>query len=169
MTPLERIPASEHFAFEGSPRAGLTIRSATNDMTTTIGRLPDTLRRETTEGIYGIGGAPARLDWIGRRFEGRVLFDNLQRHSRNRFTADFAANWRNFDGLCLMADDGSDFHAHAHEREGDSDLTGRPVGMASWGRPASVGELDFRIVGTDQVEHRPYRWPSRARLSPRKS
>jgi hypothetical protein len=73
-----------------------------------------------------------------RTLKGRVIVEYLQRHNWNRFVADFAANWRNFNGLYLMTDGDADFYMHYHERDGGSDLYGRIVGFASWGTPAPM-------------------------------
>jgi hypothetical protein len=156
---LERIPASEHFRFEGSPQAGTVMVSDSNGMRMTVGPLPATLRRENADGIFWVGGAPATLEWNGRRLEGRVVFEYLQRHNWNRFVGGFERNWRNFNGLYLMTDSGHDFYAHYHEREGGSDLTGRLVGLASWDVPAPVGDLKFTVRETAAIPYRGYRWP----------
>ena len=163
---LERIPDSEHFAFEGRPETGVVMTSRTNGMTMRVGPLPRTLLRQNADGIFWVGGAPATLEWKGRRLEGRVLFEYLQRHNWNRFTGNFEGNWKNFNGIYLMteaarAEDRRDFYVHFHEREGGSDLTGRLVGLASWGTPAPVSGIDFRITGTDPVDYRTYHWPAR--------
>jgi hypothetical protein len=99
------------------------------------------------------------LEWNGRRLEGRVIFEYLQRHNFNHFTARPDRSWRNFNGLYLMTEDGRDFYMHSHERQGGSDLTGRLVGMASWGTPAALSALEFRVVETAAVPYRTYRWP----------
>jgi hypothetical protein len=120
---LERIPDSAFFQFRGSFEAGTTMLSAVNAVMMTVGPLPRVLHRENADGIFWVGGAPATLEWKGRRLQGRVLAEYLQRHNWNRFTADFTANWRNFNGLYLMTDADADFYMHYHEREGGSDLT----------------------------------------------
>lgn len=156
---LAGLPASEFFAFEGTARTGTTILGRKSGLKLTVEALPETLRRESADGIFWIGGAPAVLEWQGRRLAGRVVFEYLQRHGFNYFTAKGDRSFRNFNGLYLMTEDGHDFYMHSHERQGGSDLTGRLVGMASWGRPATLSRLEFRIVETAAVPYRRYRWP----------
>lgn len=156
---LDRIPASAHFSFAGTPAAGTVMTGATNDMVMQVGPLPRTLYRENQDGIFWVGGAPATLLWKGRRLAGRVLFEYLQRHNWNRFTGNFEANWKNFNGLYLMTDNGADFYAHYHEREGGTDLNGRLVGLASWGDPAPLSDLDFRIVKSAMSSSGKFSWP----------
>jgi hypothetical protein len=158
---LERIPDSAFFQFRGSFEAGTTMLSAVNAVMMTVGPLPRVLHRENADGIFWVGGAPATLEWKGRRLQGRVLAEYLQRHNWNRFTADFTANWRNFNGLYLMTDADADFYMHYHEREGGSDLTGRLVGLASWGTPAPIAHIDFRIIESEPADGGKYRWPTR--------
>lgn len=156
---LTGLPASQFFAFEGSARAGTTIVGRKSGIRLTVEPLPETLRRDNADGIFWIGGAPAVLEWQGRRLVGRVVFEYLQRHNFNYFTSKPDRSFRNFNGLYLMTEEGRDLYVHAHERTGGSDLTGRLVGMASWGQPAPVTKLDFRIVETAAVPYRSYRWP----------
>jgi hypothetical protein len=156
---LDGLPASEHFSFEGRAATGTVISGREGGLRLTVEPLPETLKRQNADGIFWIGGAPAILEWNGRRLEGRVIFEYLQRNNFNYFTAKPDRSWRNFNGLYLLTEDGRDFYVHFHERQGGSDLTGRLVGMASWGRPAAVSKLDFRIVETAAVPYRTYRWP----------
>jgi hypothetical protein len=156
---LDGLPASEHFSFEGRAATGTVITGREGGLRLTVEPLPETLKRQNPDGVFWIGGAPAVLEWNGRRFEGRAIFEYLQRNNFNYFTAKSDRSWRNFNGLYLMTEDGRDFYVHAHERQGGSDLTGRLVGMASWGMPAPVGKLDFRVVETATVPYRTYRWP----------
>jgi hypothetical protein len=157
---LERIPASEHFVFTGTPETGVAMTGATNDMILRVSPLPKTLYRENEDGIFWVGGAPATLEWKGRKLMGRVLFEYLQRHNWNRFTGNFETNWKNFNGLYLMTDKGADFYAHYHEREGGTDLNGKLVGLASWGEPAPVSDLDFKIAGTAPSSSGRFAWPT---------
>jgi hypothetical protein len=157
---LERIPDSAYFSFRGSLETGTIMQSAVNGMRMTVAPLPRTLYRENADGIFWLGGAPATLDWIGRRLEGRVIVEYLQRHNWNRFTADFTANWRNFNGLYLLTDTGADFYMHSHERQGGSDLNGRLVGFASWATPAPVTELDFKVTRSEPADGGKYKWPT---------
>ena len=95
----------------------------------------------------------------GRRIPGRVIFEYLQRTNFNYITSNIARSWQNFNGLYLLTEDGHDFYMHSHERTSGSDLTGRLVGIATWGEAAPVSKLDFRIVETAAVPYRSYRWP----------
>ncbi len=156
---LDGLPASEHFSFAGRAATGTVITGREGGLKLTVDPLPETLHRQNQDGIFWIGGAPAVLDWNGRRLEGRVVFEYLQRNNFNYFTSKSDRSWRNFNGLYLMTEDGRDFYMHAHERQGGSDLTGRLVGMASWGTAAPVTNLTFRIVETAAVPYRTYRWP----------
>jgi hypothetical protein len=158
---LADIPDSEHFSFSGSRDSGMRISGASNDLTLTVGALPRTLYRQNGDGVFWVGGAPAVLQWKDRKLVGRVLFEYLERNNWNRFTADFGANWQNFNGLYLLTSTGADFYAHFHERQGGSDLNGRLVGLASWSAPAPLTELNFKIPGTVTVPGRTYRCPSR--------
>jgi hypothetical protein len=159
---LETIPDSQFFQFKGTSPTGIELASVQNDMRWKIGALSPVLKRESADGIFWIGAAPSTLVWNGRTLEGRVLFEYLQRHNWNRFTAGFGGgSFQNFNGLYLMTTDGkSDFYMHAHERKGGTDLTGRLVGCATWGKPAPVDNLEFRITESAAVPHRTtYRWP----------
>jgi hypothetical protein len=158
---LDWIPPSDHFRFTGKPETGMTMIGDSNAMHMTVDPLPRTLYRENADGIFWVGGAPAMLKWKGRTLKGRVLFEYLQRHNWNRFTADFGRNWQNFNGLYLLTDSEHDFYVHYHERQGGSDLTGKLVGLASWASPAPVGDLVFRITHSVDVDYRTYRWPDR--------
>lgn len=158
---LESIPRSEHFVFSGTPLSGLSFNSTSNDMVLSVEPLPKTLQRESADGIFWVGGAPAKLTWKGRTLVGRVLFEYLQRHNDNRFTSNFEARWNNFNGLYLLTDSGHDFYVHYHERQGGSDLTGKLVGLASWDAPGPVTDLVFKIPSKVSVPHRSYRMPSR--------
>lgn len=156
---LETIPDSAFFQFRGTLATGTTMRSPANAMAMTVEPVPRVLYRENADGIFWVGGAPATLEWGKRHLQGRVLVEYLQRHNWNRFTADFTANWRNFNGLYLMTHGGSDFYMHYHEREGGSDLTGRIVGMASWGTPAPITDIVFSITQAQPAEGGKYQWP----------
>jgi len=156
---LDGLPSSEHFSFEGRAATGTVIKGHEGGLRLTVEPLPATLKRQNADGIFWIGGAPAVLEWNGRRLVGRVIFEYLQRNNFNYFTAKSDRSWRNFNGLYLMTEDGRDFYMHSHERQGGSDLTGRLVGMASWGTAAPVTNLTFRIVETAAVPYRTYRWP----------
>jgi hypothetical protein len=156
---LEKIPDSTHFQFRGSPGSGTTMQSATNDLHMEVEPVPKTLYRENADGIFWVGASPATLSWNKRRLEGRVIVEYLQRHNWNRFVADFAAHWRNFNGLYLMTDAGHDFYMHYHERIGGSDLNGRLVGFASWATPAPISDLDFRVLRSEPADGGKYNWP----------
>lgn len=158
---LESIPDSQFFRFKGTSTAGIELASDENQMRLRIGALSPILRRENADGIFWIGAAPSTLEWNGRTLQGRVLFEYLQRHNWNRFTAGFGGgSFQNFNGLYLMTEDGKDFYVHYHERKGGSDLTGRLVGCATWGTPAPVENLDFKITETAAIPYRTtYRWP----------
>jgi hypothetical protein len=156
---LEQIPDSAHFSFRGSLEHGTIMRSASNELVMDVGPVPRVLYRENSDGIFWLGGARASLTWKKRRLEGRVIVEYLQRHNWNRFVADFAANWRNFNGLYLMIGDVADLYVHHHEREGGSDLTGRLVGFASWGVPAALDRMDFKVVRTEAADGGQYHWP----------
>lgn len=158
---LLTIPDSRFFQFKGTSTSGLEFSSEENDMRLKIGALAPVLKRENDDGIFWIGAAPSTLRWKGRTLEGRVLFEYLQRHNHNRFTAGFGGGgFQNFNGLYLKTADGNDFYVHFHERKGGSDLTGKLVGCATWGTPGPVENLDFRIMETAAVPYRSgYRWP----------
>jgi hypothetical protein len=159
---LETIPDSQFFQFKGSSTGGIELASAANTMHWKIGALSPVLKRENADGIFWIGAAPSTLVWQGRTLQGRVLFEYLQRHNWNRFTAGFGGGgFQNFNGLYLMSEDGRhDFYMHAHERKGGSDLTGRLVGCATWGTPAPVDNLEFKITESAAIPYRTsYRWP----------
>lgn len=158
---LERIPPSKHFVFEGTPQTGISMVSRSNDMEMTVASLPQTLRRENKDGIFWVGGAGAVMHWRGRTLRGRVIFEYLQRHDWNRFTGTFEANWKNFNGLYLLVDRDRDFYVHSHERDWGSDLTGKLVGMASWGNPAPISSIGFRIAESEAVPEKRFRWPAR--------
>lgn len=157
---LERIPDSRFFSFRGSLQTGTTMLSPINDMSMIVGPLPQVLYRENADGIFWLGGAPATLVWRNRRLEGRVIVEYLQRHNWNRFTADFTANWRNFNGLYLLTNTGADFYVHYHERHGGSDLTGKIVGFASWGTAAPITGIDFKVTRSEPADGGKYRWPT---------
>ena len=91
---LDSVPKSDHFTVTGKPEIRCNHASPSNDMRLFVEPLPRTLYRENADGIFWIGGAAANLAWKGRTLKGRVLFDYLQRHNWNRFTADFGANWQ---------------------------------------------------------------------------
>jgi hypothetical protein len=156
---LDGLPASQHFAFEGRARTGVVIAGKEGGLRLEVGPLAETLARRNEDGIFWIGSAPATLAWSGRRLEGRVIHEYLQRDTFNYFTAKPDRSFRNFNGLYLMTEDGHDLYMHFHERKGGSDLTGRLVGMASWDGPAPLTGLEFRIVETAAVPWRSYRWP----------
>ncbi len=158
---LDTIPDSQFFQFKGRSTAGIELASTQNAMRWTVGALSPVLKRENADGIFWIGAAPSTLEWKGRILQGRVLFEYLQRHNWNRFTAGFGGGaFQNFNGLSLMTADGKDFYVHFHERKGGSDLTGKLVGCATWSMPAPVENLDFQITETAAIPYRTtYRWP----------
>jgi len=158
---LAAIPDSAFFQFRGSSTAGFDVDSRPNDMRWRIGAMAPVLHRESEDGIFWIGAAPSTLVWKGRTLEGRVLFEYLQRHNHNRFTAGFGGgSFQNFNRLYLKTSDDRDFYVHYHERKGGSDLTGRLVGCATWGGAAAVTGLDFKITETAAIPYRTtYRWP----------
>jgi hypothetical protein len=158
---LATIPDSQFFQFKGTSTSGIELVSAQNEMRWSIGALSPVLTRENADGIFWIGAAPSTLQWKGRTLEGRVLFEYLQRHNQNRFTAGFGGGgFQNFNGLYLRTEDGQDFYIHSHERRGGSDLTGRLVGCATWGSPAPIDNIEFKITETAAIPYRKgYRWP----------
>jgi hypothetical protein len=158
---LATIPDSQFFQFKGTSTSGIELASAQNEMRWTIGALSPVLKRESADGIFWIGAAPSTLTWKGRTLEGRVLFEYLQRHNANRFTSGFGGGtFQNFNGLYLMTSEGRDFYVHFHERQGGSDLTGKLVGCATWGTPAPIDSIDFKITETAAIPYRTtYRWP----------
>lgn len=156
---LDGLPASDHFSFEGRAAAGTVITGAEDGLKLTVSALPRTLLRQTADGIFWIGAAPASLEWRGRKIAGRVIFEYLERWNFNYFTSTPDRSFRNFNGLYLMTSSGHDFYMHAHQRTTGPDLTGRLVGMASWDTPAPVTDIDFKIPATAAVPYRTYRWP----------
>ena len=156
---LEAIPESDFFAFRGRPASGVVMTGKATAMRMTVEPLSQVQRRQNADGVFWIGAAPAVLEWSGRRIPGRVIFEYLQRTNFNYITSNIARSWQNFNGLYLLTEDGHDFYMHSHERTSGSDLTGRLVGIATWGEAAPVSKLDFRIVETAAVPYRSYRWP----------
>lgn len=156
---LKEIPDSAYFTFRGSLGSGTTMQSAVNDLRMEVGPVPKVLHRQNADGIFWVGGAPATLIWKKRRIVGRVIVEFLQRHNWNRFVADFAAHWRNFNALYLKTEGNGDFYMHYHEREGGSDLNGRLVGFTSWGTPDQVSALDFSVVRSEPADGAKYNWP----------
>lgn len=51
---LERIPDSAHFSFAGTTSAGIKIESPINEMSLSIDPIPQTLRRETADRVFGL-------------------------------------------------------------------------------------------------------------------
>ncbi len=157
---LTEIPPSEFFQFAGAPETGLSFKSAQNDLAMQIGSLRPDLLRKRDEGRFWVGAADARMTWKGRQITGRVIYEKLERNDWNRFTNSFEKNWKNFNGFYLRDESGTDFYMHSHERKGGSDLTGKLVGLATWGTPAPISDLDFKVTKSVEADGGQFRWPT---------
>ena len=160
---LDRIPPSQHFRFEGSRETGLSFTSQTNAMALTLEAIDPVIRRGNADGTFQVGAASATMKWNERTIKGRVIFEYLMRRNWNRFTNSFEANWKNFNGLYLKTRDGKDFYLHSHERTGGSDLTGRLIGMATWGQPDKINGIEFTVTESVVADGGQFRWPTRWR------
>jgi hypothetical protein len=132
--------------------------SASNGIDMEMGGLEPILRHQLPDNDFWIGAAPATMKWRGRTLEGRVIFEFIARRGFNSFTSDIGDNWRNFNGLYLLTEDGRDIYVRYHEK-----LTPgvpRESGMATVERDGVMSDIDFRITASRAVDSRTYRWPT---------
>lgn len=159
---LETIPDSEHFRFRGSIAGGMTMSSPSNELELKVDGLKPVLRRQVTDSDYWIGAADAVMVWKGRSLRGRVIFEFIARTGYNRFTSDFSANWKNFNGLYLMTDNGRDIYIRHHEKvQPDAP---RDSGMATLGGDGALTAIDFAIRESRAATDRSYHWPLKWRI-----
>lgn len=159
------IPSSEFFQFEGTARRGLMVRSPVNQLELAIKPIPRTLDIATVnDGFYWVGATPATMKLNGRRIEGRVIFEALAFDRWNRFVRNYSRPWKNFNGLYLMTDDGHDFYVHSVDWSGTLKKPGWLAGLATWGGPAPISNIDFQITRYDAAKTREgryarFNWP----------
>lgn len=156
---LRSIPDSEHFQFRGSIAEGTRMISASNGIDMSIGGLKPILRHRAPDNDFWIGAAPATLKWRHRTLHGRVIFEYIVREGFDSFTSDIGDNWKNFNGLYLLTEDGRDVYVRYHEKE----VPGMPreSGMATIEQDGVMSDIDFRITESVGVDFRAYRWPTK--------
>ena len=154
---LETIPDSDHFRFRGTVAGGMTMSSPTNDIELVVEGLKPVLRRQVPESDYWIGAADAVMVWKGRTLRGRVIFEFIARTGYNRFTSDFGANWKNFNGLYLLTDNGRDIYIRHHDKVQPD--TPKDSGMATLDGDGALAAIDFAIRDSRAATDRSYRWP----------
>ncbi len=161
---LLTIPDSMGFRFEGTPRSGMTIFSATNKIVLRVEPITERLAHTLADAEFWMGSAPAVLEWQGRTLKGRVIYEYLYLPDFNRLTRTYWGLWKDFQAFYIALDDASDLYLHSQKSEKLSALTGDLIGFALIdGRPDPLEGLDLEVT---RRRFTPgfYRWPVGWRL-----
>lgn len=157
---LGRIPNSPFFQFDGTPETGLTVTSATNDLTLKIDPIPQRTRRTHEQSVIWMGSAPAVLTWQGRTVPGRVISESLVMPDFNRLTRTYFGLWNDFQGLYVLAGKDGDLYLHSQRSERLAALAGRLVGFAVFNEQTDpMTELRVEVLARDWALGF-YRWPT---------
>jgi hypothetical protein len=162
---LDRIPDSPSFRFVGAPEAGLTITSASNQLTLRINPMP--IRHHRTDGKSRVwmGSASAVLTWQGRTIRGRVIYEYLFMPDFNRLTRTYFGLWEEFQSLYLLADGKDDVYLHSQLSERLAPLVGNLVGFAVMNEETDyLNDLDVTVLDREFALGF-YRWPTAWRIS----
>lgn len=162
---LQRIPGSAFFQFDGAPETGLTITSATNQLTLRINPIPQRHRRTDGKSIVWMGSAPAVLTWKERTVRGRVTYEYLIMPDFNRLTRTYFGLWKEFQGLYLLADGTNDVYLHSQLNERIAPLVGKLVGFAVLPEQTeSLNDLQVTVLDREFALGF-YRWPTAWRIT----
>lgn len=162
---LATIPDSREFHFRGSVADGFTMVGATNRRTLDID--PIVLRMDTRDGDarMQMGSAGARLQWHGRRIEGRVIHEYLCLPNFNRLTRFHWGVWREFQGFYLRDATGTDVYLHSQLSPRMSGLLGARAGFAVIdGVSEAMHDIEVDVLSREYAIGW-YRWPMPWRIS----
>ena len=147
---LAGIPDSAFFHFEGSPKSGLTIVSAKNDLTLKISGIPLRTQSAHAGSVTWMGSAPAVLTWHGRTIAGRVIYEYLLMPNFNRLTRTYWGMWKDYQGLYLSAYPDHDIYLHSHHSDRLAQLISKLTGFAVFGEiPETLQDLRLEVIETD--------------------
>lgn len=104
---LTRPPDSAAFQYAGRPTSGVTIRSRINDLRLEINPLTTRLEENSGEQRQSWGDAAAVLYWQGRIVPGRVIYEGLALHNRNRLSHNGSEGGENIQRFYLAIQDSS--------------------------------------------------------------
>lgn len=158
---LLSIPNSSNFVFQGLPRTGLTIRSATNQLTLKISPIEGHISRSHDGSRLWMGSAPGTLEWKGRLLKGRVIYEYLLIPNFNRLTKTYFGLWKEFQGFYLSVDGEGDFYLHSQQSEKFAPLLKELAGFSIFeGKPDQLDAINFTIQDKDFALGL-YRWPTK--------
>jgi hypothetical protein len=162
---LAGIPDSAFFHFEGSPKSGLTIVSAKNDLTLKISGIPLRTQSAHAGSVTWMGSAPAVLTWHGRTIAGRVIYEYLLMPNFNRLTRTYWGMWKDYQGLYLSAYPDHDIYLHSHHSDRLAQLISKLTGFAVFGEiPETLQDLRLDVIETDFAPGL-YRYPKLWRVT----
>jgi hypothetical protein len=162
---LVRIPDSRFFQFEGTPEAGLTVISGTNQLILRIDPIPERHRKTSGQSTIWMGSAPAVLTWQERTIPGRVIYENLIMPDFNRLRRTYIGLWKEFQGLYLSLDGTGDVYMHSQQSERIAPLVGKLIGFMVLNEQTDVfDDLDITILKRE-FAFGFYRWPTEWRIT----
>ena len=162
---LKAIPDSPFFRFQGSPPAGMTITSETNQITLRTEPIPERTRNIHNGAATWMGSAPAVLTWKNRTIPGHVIYEYVLMPDFNRLTRTYWGMWKEFQGLYLVADTTGDVYVHSQLSERIAPLVGMLAGFTAFdGRTESMKDLKVDTLER-QLAFGFYRWPTAWRIS----
>ncbi len=157
---LETIPSSDFFQITGTAQGGLSIVSASNDLTLSIDPIPTRLDREHEGGRYWLGSSAAVLTWNGRTVQGRVIYEYFMMPDFNRLTRTYWGLWKHFQGLYLVVEGLGDLYVHSQESDQLAPLVGTLEGfLAIHGKTEPFQALQLTLLDSTQAWGL-FRWPS---------
>lgn len=162
---LAAIPDSPFFAFEGSPRTGLTIASNVNQLTLRIEPIPERTGNRHSGAVTWMGSAAAVLTWKGRTIPGRLIYEYVMMPDFNRLTRTYWGFWKEFQGLYLLADSKNDVYVHSQLSERIAPLVGMLLGFSAIDEQTeSLRDLNVEVLDRE-LAFGFYRWPTRWRIT----
>ncbi len=157
---LLQIPDSSYFQFQGTPRGGMTIRSAKNNLTL---RIQPIVKRELRVGEHSefwMGSAPAIMEWAGRRLSGRIIYEYLLVLNFNRLSRTYVGLWKEFQGFYISIANQGDFYLHSQQSDRLAPLVGELVGFAVFkGHADTLHDMNLEVLNRRYTLGL-YRWPT---------
>ncbi len=160
---LRTLPSSPSFQFQGTPDAGLTIHSPSNQLTLTISPIPERLSRTHHLSKYWMGSASGTLEWQGRTIKGVIIYEHLRMPDFNRLKHNYPDLWTESYGMYLWIGNGSN-HLYLHSQKNPtrlSPLIGDQVGFSVVEHNGEqLTNLKLKVLEKQQALGF-YQWPSR--------
>jgi hypothetical protein len=154
------LPDSSFFQFNGTPAAGLSVASPSNQLVLRIAPIPQRHRRADGNATLWMGSTDATLIWHERTIPGRVIYEFVFMPNFNRLTRTYVGMWKGFQGLYLLGGADIDLYLHTHRSERLAAWVGTLIGFAAFnGETQALDDLDVMVMDHAFAPGF-YRWPT---------